>query len=638
MSMFHTSRSRSRRGRMTTVALLAAGAVSVATIATASASSDWSGRIDASKGEAPSTPNPYVAFLPNAGGDFAGWNTYAETVSKAQGQPPRGPRSAEVAERPGNNDRPQGAQRIFLDTRRGDEASIDVIGRGAATSAGTTTELGELVEPDDSFGEATTVALSVGDTVTGSGEIASTTENPFDFDVLELSGLAAGTQVIVDIDTPEPFADLDSYVTLWDRVSSEPIAEADDDGESLDSRLVFNIPAEGTYYAIIAGFGAFGPLDPTDPVSPSVTGDVGSQGSYDFSVELAELDNDWYKVDLRQGDIFGAALFDGAGRVELYGPDGELLIGSSQDLTFIHPPSSPLPGGGNAAASYVIAEAGRHTIKVDTSGDYRAQFRAFRPLGESEDRPSQILFVDFDGGSVDPGIYFGGPFGFEVELSPLSAFLAGWGLAPGDEDAVIDAILASVEENIDHDIEAFGSNGAFDIDIRNSRDHDDPWGDPNVSRIIVGGTILELGIPTIGIAQSIDVGNFDTEETAVVLLDLLSGTGPFPAPDVDLNLFPLDPSVSIIDIVGEAVGSVTAHEAGHFFANWHTDQFNPTANVMDQGGNLPGLLGVGPDGVFGSGDDVDVDFGHDTFVPNEGFTGTEDTLESISFGLWSAID
>jgi hypothetical protein len=60
----------------------------------------------------------------------------------------------------------------------------------------------------------------------------------------------------------------------------------------------------------------------------------------------------------------------------------------------------------------------------------------------------------------------------------------------------------------------------------------DPWGQPNVSRIIIGGTQVELfgeEIGIYGIAESIDVGNFVTNETAVVLLDALS----LPAEDDD---------------------------------------------------------------------------------------------------------
>ena len=45
------------------------------------------------------------------------------------------------------------------------------------------------------------------------------------------------------------------------------------------------------------------------------------------------------------------------------------------------------------------------------------------------------------------------------------------------------------------------------------------------------------------------------------------------------------------------------------------------------------MFGVGPDGIGGTADDVDVDFGEDAFNPNEGFLGTEDTLSRIAFVL-----
>jgi hypothetical protein len=72
---------------------------------------------------------------------------------------------------------------------------------------------------------------------------------------------------------------------------------------------------------------------------------------------------------------------------------------------------------------------------------------------------------------------------------------------------------------------------------------------------------------------------------------------------------------------------VISHEAGHFFGNWHTD---PTAaNIMNQG--LARFLG--PDRVFGTADDVDIDFGRGAYWQDEGFAGTEDTLNTIAFGL-----
>jgi hypothetical protein len=63
------------------------------------------------------------------------------------------------------------------------------------------------------------------------------------------------------------------------------------------------------------------------------------------------------------------------------------------------------------------------------------------------------------------------------------------------------------------------------------------------------------------------------------------------------------------------------------------DQFNSVLNLMDQGGNFPLLYAVGPDGVGGTADDPDVDFGEDTLNPNEGLTGTEDTHARTRWGL-----
>ena len=169
----------------------------------------------------------------------------------------------------------------------------------------------------------------------------------------------------------------------------------------------------------------------------------------------------------------------------------------------------------------------------------------------------------------------------------------------------------------------------------NSRDDADPFGQPNVSRLIVGGTISQSGIPTIGIAQSIDPGNFETEETALILLDVVSDPPTADDPDdIDpsLNAY-IRPGSNRVRFVGTALGNIASHEAGHFIGSWHVDQFNDVLNLMDQGGNFPLLYGVGPDGVGGTADDPDVDFGQDVFNPGEGFTGIENTAVRTLWGL-----
>ncbi len=248
----------------------------------------------------------------------------------------------------------------------------------------------------------------------------------------------------------------------------------------------------------------------------------------------------------------------------------------------------------------------------------------------------QVLFLDFDGATINAAALFGAG-NTSATLSPLASFLEDFGLTAADEDDVIDAIVASFTESVSDDFKLRGlrANLGFNVDIRNSRDDGDLTGMPNVSVLVVGGTIAESGISTIGIASSIDVGNFETQDTAITLLDLLSAD--FSNPN-SLNGIALNPELNQrmakIALIGQAVGNITAHEAGHFLGNFHTDQFNDTANIMDQGGNLLGTIGVGDDRIFGTADDVDVDFVEDTFVPTENRRGgIEDTQAVLEFGM-----
>ena len=176
---------------------------------------------------------------------------------------------------------------------------------------------------------------------------------------------------------------------------------------------------------------------------------------------------------------------------------------------------------------------------------------------------------------------------------------------------------------------ARGLNDRVRVKIRNSRDHRDPFGHRNVSRVIVGGTIEQSGIGTIGIASSIDPGNFEGADQALVLLDVLSGPDD---DDASLNFY-LDGSSKRVKFVGTALGNVVSHEIGHYIGSFHVDQFNDSLNLMDQGGNFPLLYGVGDDGIGGTADDPDVDFGRDLYNPGEGFTGIENTLNNSAWAF-----
>jgi hypothetical protein len=288
----------------------------------------------------------------------------------------------------------------------------------------------------------------------------------------------------------------------------------------------------------------------------------------------------------------------------------------------LYPSSSPLPGGGNAVVDHIAARTGRYYLAVlGGEGNYDVTLEVYRP-GPQASGAIQTVFLDLDGQRVNTGI-FGGP-GVR-QLSPLSAFLGRWGIPASRQNALVNRVVATVTENLQRD---FAGQGVR-VRVLNSRDNPDPFGQPNVSRLIIGGTIAESGVPTIGVAQSIDPGNFETEETALILLDVVSGSADDPA---SFNFY-FGPTTDKVRFVGTALGNIASHEAGHYLGSWHVDQFNDVLNLMDQGGNFALLYGVGPDGVGGTADDVDVDFGEDTLNPNEGFTGIENTAARTRWGL-----
>ena len=403
-----------------------------------------------------------------------------------------------------------------------------------------------------------------------------------------------------------------------------------------------------------------GESEPNDGIQVADAVPLGFDANEDPEVDFngilqSAADVDVIELQLNGGDVLAVNLFGAALGVSLLDTAGNELITSDVDANSVvftvDTGEVLLPGGGNASFGRVISTTGRYFLQISTlditatGGTYTAQLRVQRPVLENSPIGThQILFVDFNGAVIDNAIFNQPGQAAIVSLSPLSSFLQSWGFSTVDENALIDSILANLEDNLSAEIRANGENGdflatrnpgEFDIEILNSRDHADPFGQPNVSRLIIGGTQGQLGVQTIGIAQSIDVGNLDTTESAVVLLDVLSGQVN-PASTFNLNNIPLSANASKIELVGRGIGGAGSHEAGHFFGLFHTDNVNAVPNLIDAGGlGIGGYVGVGPDGIFGSPDDFNPGFlTPDAYLPNELFIGgTEDTLNTLSWGL-----
>ena len=383
---------------------------------------------------------------------------------------------------------------------------------------------------------------------------------------------------------------------------------------------------------------------------PSQSSVVNVGGQAFNNIANNTFDEDFFAVDLRAGDIVDAAVTAGFGGwdLSLLDASGNEVIGSRVNATSLYfPPTSPLVNTtASAAVALTITTSGRYYFRVaDGNSAYSLRLRAMRNTIEAEPiGTKQVLYLDFNGATFNPAV-FGGP-AISRRIPSLIETLEPYGFTLSQENELIDKIVAKVKEDYIGSLPAAGGNGyfaqdgrpgSFDIDIRNSRDHADPWGLPNVSRVIVGGSVFNLLINTIGIAQSVDVGNFDRRETAIVLPDALFFNGAPAAFLVqnDPRFIPMSPSSSLVDMLSTSLATVISHEAGHFLGGIHQSPTNLTRTIMDSGSGpfSQTLYSVGLDGIFGTPDDFDIDFGRDRYSPFEFFTGTVNHAGTMAFNL-----
>ncbi|TWT74904.1 Ig-like domain-containing protein [Allorhodopirellula solitaria] len=374
-------------------------------------------------------------------------------------------------------------------------------------------------------------------------------------------------------------------------------------------------------------------------------------------------DIDYYSVDLKAGDILDIATIGAATSFDVSLPSLSDPSQASSNIWFaqdapppdqplpdLYPIDSPLQTLGNAYAAQVVPRDGRYTISVSaTTGftNYTLGLRTYRPVTESLPiGGQQIVFLDFDGGSfardefnqnfAEPGLPVGGRF--RVPDISQTLTLAGVEVASPAEYTQIARQITQTVENQFADLGNYGANGDYSatgvpgqygITILNSIDHPDPGNNPLVTRVVFGSvaSFPEFVVPPLGIAQSIDVGNFDPSETALIWVDN----------EVDfVATVPTGASISQADILGLELGSTTSHELAHTFGLYHTDGTNAVPSLIDGGGTLNAQngLGVGPDGILGTADDVLVRYRTDSVDPAGVITfGTLFSAESMSLTL-----
>ena len=151
-----------------------------------------------------------------------------------------------------------------------------------------------------------------------------------------------------------------------------------------------------------------------------------------------------------------------------------------------------------------------------------------------------------------------------------------------------------------------------------------------MTEVVVGLDLNSLIVTPglFGISDSVDIGNFDTEGRTLV----------FTESHIPIVIqIPRAASVSEIEAHAQALATTISHELGHTFGAQHQEN-NLNLRLMDQNpatdvNGLADLVGVGPDGIFGTDDDTDYDFGVDFYANTEGNIGRNDAAAVVAFGL-----
>ncbi len=141
-------------------------------------------------------------------------------------------------------------------------------------------EAGDLFDGTGDF--FLSISLDVGDTINDATfvgtltaaqpiEVFGAVEEPFDLDFFQFQ---AGTDAVTLVEVSANFSGLDTFVTVFDAFGNQ-IAFDDDGGPGLDSRLIFSIESNETYFVQVRGFsGSTGDYELNLSVLPDVVGDT----------------------------------------------------------------------------------------------------------------------------------------------------------------------------------------------------------------------------------------------------------------------------------------------------------------------------------------------------------------------------
>jgi len=382
-------------------------------------------------------------------------------------------------------------------------------------------------------------------------------------------------------------------------------------------------------------------------------------------------DVDFFRFNLRAGDILDIATTGAAGRFDVLYGNGRQWFGTltnnalldPEGTASIYPANSPLQTLGNAVGAQIVPETGTYFLRVarEVTGSaataYTVGLRVYRPVMEGAPiGAQQTVYIDFEGGLFPTSLFFdpaadpANPLPSTIQIPSLVESLNFLGFdvpivvtpeSAGIVNTLIDDILQRVEYDFNTWIPATGGNGDFNrtgvpgefgIRILNSRDHADPgFNAPYVTRVFVGGSAPDIFIDSdglYGIAQTVDVGNFNTSEFVLTFLEAI-GLDAQNFDDIPNSL-----TSNRLQIAAQGLALTISHELAHSFGIFHTDRAGGILSIIDAGVDLNDDYGLGLDGIFGTADDVKVPFPErDRFEPTEGYIGFNRVTASLAWGL-----
>jgi hypothetical protein len=267
------------------------------------------------------------------------------------------------------------------------------------------------IESNDAILDATPTPVSLGQSVTTSGFVG---DGPFgassgDYDFYIVAA-GSGQTITVDIDAEVLGSFLDSVVGIYDS-GGALLASNDDAGFSFDSFLTFDVPAAGTYFVVVRGFGSG---FPADPFTPGTGGGAGSTGAYDVTLSLS--------VSPEPNDSIGTAT------------PVTLAVGQSQTVSDVIG-NGPFGSSSGDYDFYSVAADAGQSITLDVDAEVNGSFldsvvgiydTAGNLLASNDDEDFSTLdsFLSFD--VTTTGTYFVVVFDFVTDF-PTDPFTPGTG-------------------------------------------------------------------------------------------------------------------------------------------------------------------------------------------------------------------